>query len=31
MTVVGKGGLTGNDNTACDIVDRLFGESMRQP
>lgn len=31
LPVVGKGGLTGNDNTACDIVDRLFGESMRQP
>ena len=26
---VGKGGLTGNDNTACDIVGRLFGEAMR--
>ncbi len=29
LPVVGKGGLTGNDNTACDIVDRLFGEAMR--
>ena len=30
MPVVGKGGLTGNDNTACDVVDRLFGETSRQ-
>ena len=30
MPVVGKGGLTGNDNTACDVVDRLFGEASRQ-
>ncbi len=29
LPVVGKGGLTGNDNTACDIVDRLFRESAR--
>lgn len=29
LPVVGKGGLTGNDNTACDIVTRLFGESAR--
>ena len=29
LPVVGKGGLTGNDNTACDIVGRLFGEAMR--
>lgn len=29
MPVVGKGGLTGNDNTACDIVTRLFGEAAR--
>lgn len=27
--LVGKGGLTGNDNTACDIVERLFKESAR--
>ena len=27
---VGKGGLTGNDNTACDIVERLFRESARK-
>ncbi len=27
LPVVGKGGLTGNDHTACDIVDRLFRES----
>lgn len=29
LPVVGKGGLTGNDNTACDIVERLFKESAR--
>ncbi|MGO5051638.1 four-carbon acid sugar kinase family protein [Lachnospiraceae bacterium LCP25S3_G4] len=29
LPVVGKGGLTGNDNTACDIVDRLFKEAAR--
>lgn len=29
LPVVGKGGLTGNDNTACDIVARLFRESAR--
>ena len=29
LPVVGKGGLTGNDNTACDIVSRLFRESAR--
>lgn len=29
LPVVGKGGLTGNDHTACDIVDRLFRESER--
>ena len=29
LPVVGKGGLTGNDSTACDIVDRLFRESAR--
>lgn len=29
LPVVGKGGLTGNDHTACDIVDRLFRESGR--
>lgn len=30
MPVVGKGGLTGNDYTACDIVNRLFMESERR-
>ena len=30
LPVIGKGGLTGNDNTACDIVTRLFGEAARQ-
>ncbi len=29
LPIVGKGGLTGNDNTACDIVDRLFREAAR--
>ena len=29
LPVVGKGGLTGNDNTACAIVSRLFRESAR--
>lgn len=29
LPVVGKCGLTGNDNTACDIVERLFKESAR--
>lgn len=29
MPVVGKGGLTGNDNTAIDIVNRLFEESRK--
>lgn len=29
LPVVGKGGLTGNDNTACEIVSRLFRESAR--
>jgi uncharacterized protein YgbK (DUF1537 family) len=29
LPVVGKGGLTGNDTTACDIVSRLFRESER--
>lgn len=29
LPIVGKGGLTGNDGTACDIVDRLFRESAR--
>ena len=29
LPVVGKGGLTGNDNTACDIVTRLFKEAAR--
>lgn len=30
LPVVGKGGLTGNDRTACDIVDRLFKEAGRK-
>ncbi len=30
LPVVGKGGLTGNDHTACDIVDRLFREATRK-
>ena len=30
MPVVGKGGLTGSDNTAVDIVNRLFEESQRE-
>lgn len=30
LPVVGKGGLTGNDQTACDIVDRLFKEAGRR-
>lgn len=30
LPVIGKGGLTGNDNTACDIVTRLFGEAARK-
>lgn len=30
MPIIGKGGLTGNDNTACDIVDRLFREAARK-
>lgn len=29
LPVVGKGGLTGDDNTACEIVTRLFRESAR--
>lgn len=29
LPIVGKGGLTGNEHTACDIVDRLFRESAR--
>lgn len=29
LPVIGKGGLTGNDNTACEIVSRLFGEAAR--
>lgn len=29
LPVVGKGGLTGNDHIACDIVDRLFREAER--
>ncbi|MCI8637618.1 MAG: four-carbon acid sugar kinase family protein [Coprococcus sp.] len=30
LPIVGKGGLTGNDNTACDIVERLFREAARK-
>lgn len=30
LPIVGKGGLTGNDHTACDIVTRLFGEAARK-
>lgn len=30
LPIVGKGGLAGNDNTACDIVKRLFGEAARK-
>ena len=30
LPIVGKGGLTGSDNTACDIVERLFRESGRE-
>ncbi|MDD2980355.1 MAG: four-carbon acid sugar kinase family protein [Hespellia sp.] len=30
LPAIGKGGLTGNDNTACDIVDRLFKEATRK-
>ena len=29
LPIVGKGGLTGTDRTACDIVDRIFRESER--
>ncbi|SHJ81750.1 four-carbon acid sugar kinase family protein [Hespellia stercorisuis] len=29
LPAIGKGGLTGNDHTACDIVDRLFKEAAR--
>jgi len=29
LPIVGKGGLTGNDHTACDIVTRLFKEAAR--
>ena len=30
MPIVGKGGLTGDDNTACEIVTRLFNERARR-
>lgn len=30
LPAIGKGGLTGNDKTACDIVDRLFKEATRK-
>lgn len=29
LPIVGKGGLTGGETTACDIIDRLFQESLR--
>lgn len=29
LPIVGKGGLTGTDTSACDIVDRLFREAAR--
>lgn len=29
LPIVGKGGLTGNDNIAFDIIDRLFKEATR--
>lgn len=29
LPIIGKGGLTGNDHIACDIVTRLFQESER--
>ena len=29
LPIVGKGGLTGHDNIACDIVTRLFNEAAR--
>lgn len=29
MPIIGKGGLTGDENTACKIVDRLFLEACR--
>ncbi|HBO37614.1 MAG TPA: hypothetical protein DD638_03015 [Pasteurellaceae bacterium] len=29
MPIIGKGGLTGDDNIACKIVDRLFLEACR--
>lgn len=30
LPVIGKGGLTGNDDTACEIVARLFKEATRK-
>lgn len=30
LPAIGKGGLTGQDNTACEIVDRLFKEATRK-
>lgn len=30
LPAIGKGGLTGNDQTACEIVDRLFKEAVRK-
>ncbi|PJG84453.1 four-carbon acid sugar kinase family protein [Conservatibacter flavescens] len=30
MPIIGKGGLTGDENTACKIVDRLFLEVCRE-
>lgn len=29
MPIIGKGGLTGNEHIALDIVDRLFKEATR--
>lgn len=29
LPIIGKGGLTGNDDTACEIVERLFKEASR--
>ncbi len=29
LPIIGKGGLTGNDQTAVDVVDRLFLEAGR--
>jgi uncharacterized protein YgbK (DUF1537 family) len=29
LPIVGKGGLTGNEHTACEIVDRIVLESLK--